>query len=555
MIGKRQLRKAVLLSLFFLIIIMQTMSIQAEEARIRLDMDSLNLELGVSTNMTLTLENINGGRLKSIEGIEHFEILSSGQSQNTSIVNGKTTQSIQVNYALMPKTTGDFTLIGYVEYEGKTYETNALEVHVSEQSSNLDGETEDIFLKTNLSKENAYFGEKLVLTYELYSRYRIDHYGFKDMVQLDGFITKDFSEEQLKSNYVTIDGKKYVKYEVKKMILSPTTPGAMKIPSYQLEVILSTGDFFSQGKSMYLNTDALDVQVQPLPTENQPKDFTGLIGQLDVQATYSQEEVAYGQSLSLHVKLSGNSNLELVDSIFPKDINNFTVYETEKDLREDVLGNDYVAEKAFEMILVPKATGEITIEPIQITYFDVVTETYQDAVIPGKTITVNGTMPTVASQTGNAGVAEREQMIINQINPVQLDEAYFTLKKSHVYTGIVIVLLIIMILAIFYYMRMKNRKRDKPLQAIYERVKKAKDNQDYYNILNDMIKYRYHISIKASSREDIKQHILNPTVVASIFDMMDTMENNYQQEQKSNSHIKEMMKNIYQEIKKKNTDV
>lgn len=553
MIGKQQMRKAVLLSLFFLTMIIHiSIPIQAEESRIRLDMDSLNLELGTSTNMTLTLEHINGGTLKGIEGIENFEILSRGQSSNTSIINGKTTQSIQVNYALMPKTVGDFELIGYVEYEGKTYETNVLKVHVTEQSGNLDGETEEIFIKTNLSKENAYFGEKLVLTYELYSRYRIDDYGFSDTVQLDGFITKDFSKEQLKSNFVTIDGEKYIKYEVKKTILSPTTTGVMKIPSYKFQVLLSTGDFFSQGKSMYLSTEEQEINVSPLPTVQQPNNFTGLVGQLDVQATYSQDEVEFGQSLSLHVTLSGNSNLELVDALCPKDMENFTVYETEKDIKEDIIGNTYEAEKEFQVILVPKTTGELTIDPIHINYFDVSTGTYQDAEIPGKTITVRGNMPTESSQTGNSsntGTIERNQIVINQINPVQQNDVYFILKKSHVYIALLIILLLIIILAIIFYIRLRQRKQDKPLKDIYSRMKKAKDNKDYYDILNEMIKYRYHVSIKASSQDEIRKQILNHTVVEHTLNIMNTIENSYKQEGKSGIQMKEMIKKIYKEIK------
>ncbi len=553
MIGKKHMRKAVILSLFFLTMIINiSIPIQAEKSRIRLDMDNLNLELGVSTNMTLTLENINGGTLKAIEGIENFEILSSEQSSNTSIINGKTTRSIQVNYALMPKTTGDFELIGYVEYEGKTYKTDVLEVHVSEQSGNLDDETEEIFIKTNLSKKNAYFGEKLVLTYELYSRYRIDDYGFTDTIQLDGFITKDISEEQLKSKFVTIDGKKYIKYEVKKTILSPTTAGVMKVPTYKFQVIISTGDYFSQGKSMYFITDEQEVNVSPLPMVQQPNNFTGLVGQLDVQATYSQDEVEYGQSLSLHVTLSGNSNLELVDAVCPKDMKNFTVYETEKDLKEDIIGNAYVAEKEFEVILVPKTTGEITIDPIHINYFDVSTGTYQDAVIPGKTITVKGNMSTESSQTGNyedTETIEREQIVINQINPSQQDDAYFTIKKNYVYIALLMILLLVIILAIIYYIRLRRGKQDKALQDIYNRMKKAKDNKEYYDILNDMIKYRYHVSIKASSRDDIKKQIFNQTVEDKIFDIMNTVENSSKQESDSSIQMKETIKIIYKEIK------
>ncbi len=88
------------------------------------------------------------------------------------------------------------------------------------------------------------------------------------------------------------------------------------------------------------------------------------------------------------------------------------------------------------------------------------TGTYQDAEIPGKTITVKGNMPTESSQTGNSsntGTIERNQIVITQINPVQQNDAYFILKKSHVYIGLLIILLLIIILAIIYYIRLRKK--------------------------------------------------------------------------------------------------
>ncbi len=64
-----------------------------------------------------------------------------------------------------------------------------------------------------------------------------------------------------------------------------------------------------------------------------------------------------------------------------------------------------------------------------------------------------------------------------------------------------------------------------------------------------MIKYRYHVSIKASSRDEIRKQILNHTVVEHTLDIMNTMENSYKQEGKSSIQMKEMIKKIYNEIK------
>ncbi|WP_432409133.1 BatD family protein [Wukongibacter sp. M2B1] len=556
MIGKIKIKKSVTFSLLLLIIIMSSnISVRAEEESIRLNIDSLTLQLGSSVNMTLTVPNMNGAFLKELDGIENFEILSRGQSSSTSIINGKTTRLVQVNYVLMPKTTGDFQLTAYIDYKDKTYKSNTLNVKVSEASNDYGDETEDIFVKTVISKDKAYFGEKLVFTYELYSRYRLEDYGFIDNLGLDGFITKDIPREKLNSNYVTINGNKYIKHEVKKTLLTPTRVGTISIPSYKLQVLISTGDFFDRGKTMNLTTEPKEVTIEKLPADLQSGHFDGLVGQLDVQGIYNLDEVDYGQSLSLRVTLSGNSNIEIIDTIVPKDLQDFTVYETQKDLKEDIIGNSYMAQKEFEVILVPKRTGKITIDPISIRYFDVATGSYKDEIIPGKLITVKGS----ESMTSTTAEINTEQVkpaaiVINQINPTEQISGYFMIKKEYAYMILLIIILIIIIIIIsigvtIYYMKRRKGTVDKALRDIYNRTKKAETDKDYYEVLNDMIKYRYNISIKASSRHDIDRSIEDKTVVNHIYSMMDAVENRYRQEGSSNIDMKEHMKTIYKSIK------
>lgn len=555
MIGKRQFRKSISIGMLFLMmtisISMAGITVYAEESSVYLDIDDLSLEVGVSTTLTLTVENMDNAEFKSIEGIENFDVLSSGQSSSTQIINNKSTTKIQLNFDLMPKAVGDYQLIGYVVYNGKTYSTNTLEVHVDEKSESTEGEVSDLFIKTILSKESVYFGQKLVLTYELYSQYNVEDYGFVDEVKLDGFIAKDLPTEQLKANYETINGNKYVKYEVKKTILTPITSGSLKIPATNFQVNLSTGDFFNASKAVYLNTTEQEVLVKALPLDQQPSDFSGLVGQLDVEAEYSMDEVDYGQSLTVHVTLSGDCNLEILDVLDSKTPEGFTKYETEKDLKEDVSSNQYYAQKEFEVILVPQATGQITIEPISISYFDDSENRYKEAVIPGKTIQVNGEMPTTSSDINpvSSGKTELEPILITQINPSKTDYTYFMIKKNHVYRVVAVLILIVIGLGIVFFFYKKQKKQDRHLQQLYRRIKKGKDNNAAYDLLNEMIKYRYQMSLKASSRSEIQKKISNEVLVKNIFDIMDHMEIKHRQEGVSSFNFMEHTKKIYQEIK------
>lgn len=554
MIGKRQLRKVISIGILFLMMTISLgvtgITVHADESNVHLDIDDINLEIGVSTNLTLTIEDMDGAKFKSIEGLENFEVLSSSQSTSTQIINNNSSNQIQLNYVLMPNAVGDYKLTGYVEYQGKTYTTNVLDVHVSEKSQSSGDDSSDLFVTTTLSKESAYFGQKLILTYELYSRYNIVDYGFIDEIKLDGFISKDIPTEQLQANYETINGNKYVKYEVKKTILTPITTGSLKIPASNFQVNVSTGDFFNSSKAVYISTEEKEVQVKELPMDQQPSDFTGLIGQLEVKAEYSADEVDYGQSLTVHVTLSGDCNLEILDTLHAKTPTGFTQYETEKDLKEDLTGNQYSAQKEFDVILVPQATGEINIEPISINYFDDVDNQYKEVVIPGKTIQVNGEIPATSVINPNAnGKTQLEPILITQINPSNTDDTYFIIKKNHVYRVITALVLLVMLLTIALIINKRRLKQDRNLQQMVMRSRKSKDHNESYNILNEIIKYRYHISLKASSRYEIQKQIGNEVLVKQLFSLMDYVELRNRNEGVSSFNFKEHLNKIVKEIK------
>ena len=193
----------------------------ADEPEFILSIDDLSLEMGVSTNLVLSLVNAPDAKVLKIEGLDDFDVLSSRQSAYTSIIINKTTYKRDHNYIIMPKKTGEFTLCAIVEYKGQTYRTNELKITVREVSEDTTGDIKDLFIKTNISAEEIYFGQKTVLTYELYSRYSIEDFGFLDSINIDGFMLVDTKQEDLKASYDYLQDKKYIKSEASHIILSP----------------------------------------------------------------------------------------------------------------------------------------------------------------------------------------------------------------------------------------------------------------------------------------------------------------------------------------------
>ena len=200
--------------IFIIIILLLTTGLTlAQERQFRLEIDNLNLATNTSTNLVVSLKNAGGAELEKIQGLDDFEVLSRRRSSETRIVNGNSTHVNKLIYSIMPKETGEFTLQGIVNYQNQTYKTNKLKVSVNKnRKQNLNQEYSKLFVKTSLSQKNIYFGQKTVLTYELFSRYNLEQYGFVNGVSINGFMIKNIPKNKLKANYVYLIGKKYFKY-------------------------------------------------------------------------------------------------------------------------------------------------------------------------------------------------------------------------------------------------------------------------------------------------------------------------------------------------------
>ncbi|TDX52740.1 oxygen tolerance protein BatD [Orenia marismortui] len=529
--GERVNKSSKILLILLLIILSSSTLTFAAKAEFRLDIDSLNLVEGVSSNLTLSLKNAQGAEVEEIKGIDKFKILSKGTSSQTNIINFKKSYIKKYHYNILAEKAGKFTLQGIVKYKGKLYKTNELNLTVSKRGRNQKKENTNIFLRTTLSKDRIYFGEKVVLKYDLFTRYNLRGYQFAEELKFNNFISQSLGNNQLKASYVYLDGKKYIKYEVAQLILTPTKTGEVKIPSYNLQTNVSTGSFSS--KAIYLSTDAKDIKVLPLPQTKRPKGFTGIVGSLDIKSNLSKQKVEYGDSTTLNVKLSGNVNLDSVENIFGDKISGFEAYQTEKDNKEEVRGMEYYTEKDFDIILVPNKKGKLEIPEIKIAYFNPQSQKYEYAKIKKSTIEVSGGEGKGDddqnliddSQSNNKEVIKITQ-INDQSNTDTNEEYYsFRIKKFYLKIAVIILTVTVLLLIIIIILRRNKLKKDNNLAKIYEKIRKEDNEDKIYNLLNQMIKYRFNISLKANSKHEISNKIDDIDLLRELYEIIDYMEN------------------------------
>ena len=102
----------------------------------RLDIDSLNLSRGESATLAVSIVNAQNAEIVDIEGIDNFNIVSTSTSDGTQIINSQVTHTKTYRHVIIPKFTGEFSLVAKIRYNGNIYKTNELTVTVTDSPSN-----------------------------------------------------------------------------------------------------------------------------------------------------------------------------------------------------------------------------------------------------------------------------------------------------------------------------------------------------------------------------------------------------------------------------------
>ncbi len=140
-------------------------------------------------------------------------------------------------------------------------------------------------------------------------------------------------------------------------------------------------DFFSSAfgewKQKVLASDAISIQVKPLPANGKPTNFSGLVGQFRLSTFLDKTIGETNQALTYRVKISGTGNTDFLTDLSLNVPPTFEVYEPKVKGTKALSGGQFQSTKIFDYVVIPRVPGEFTIPPLEITYFDPQAEQYK----------------------------------------------------------------------------------------------------------------------------------------------------------------------------------
>lgn len=349
----------------------------------------------------------------------------SGPNQSTSmqIVNGSMSQSITLSYYLAAKKEGTFTIgPASITSGSNTLQSNAVVIEVSkagtppaqsQQPNNPSAKGgaqqaggQNLFSRTTASKSKAFTGEQILITHKVYTRMNLK--GFQDIKfpSYNGFWTQEVGRTtQYDVTQENIDGVQYSVVEIRKAFLFPQRSGKIEIEPAEIQCVVrekatKRNDPFEQffgndpffGFNSYkdvvysVKSNALSIEVSPLPESGKPADFSGAVGNFSVNAVIDKDVVKTNDGINFKLSISGKGNLKLIDAPKINFPDEFESYDPKTGENINVTPSGVTGHKTFEYLLIPRHEGIYKIQAGDFVYFDTEKKTYVS--LPSKEFTI-----------------------------------------------------------------------------------------------------------------------------------------------------------------------
>jgi hypothetical protein len=340
--------------------------------------DAKQVPLGDIFEVKFTLKNGSGTRF-SPPSFADFAVVGGPNRMNSmTMINGVASNSETISYVLQGKKEGQFTInAASISVKGQTYTSASLTVEVIKGKRQTFGNTPDngkdeVILRAELSQQEAYIGQQIVLDYKIYTRVDLSDMRPISEPNFDGFFKLKINDYPQSEQNVTISGKRYLSRILGRIALFPQKEGNLTIEPMMAQVSIIKGkvqDPFSdpffgsvRAENATVNSNSNTVKVKILPP-NAPNSFTGGVGDFTIETSISKTEATTDEVLSLRMKVLGNGDVKrwLAPKLAP--VEGLEIYDP-KTVKEESMENqgEWQTIKEFEYLIVPKRAGDFTVK-------------------------------------------------------------------------------------------------------------------------------------------------------------------------------------------------
>lgn len=492
-----------------------------------------------------------------------FEIVSGpNQSSSMQYVNGVINQQMIFSYGLVARKEGKYQ-IGSANaiVNGQRMETQAIIIEATKNpaaaqqtdESGKKSSTDDLFIKTTVSKSKCYIGEQITIIQKVYSRHQIVGYQRSPQSSYDGFYSQPL-ESPTKGQLVmeNVNGVNYFTHETIRTLATANKSGKITLLPVEAEVVVRRqsaarprniweqllGGGGYEDVALPAKSRSTMIEVLPLPTEGRSESFSGAVGVFTSRVEISRSELKANEALNLKITILGKGNFRFLEAPKLELPESFETY--------DPKVTETAGSKVFDFLIIPRREGEYDLKGIDFSYFSLDSKKYIVLDGPSPHIKV---LPGVAGSEGAQVYAAQKQIKETENDIRYIKKGSFVLNRaqdeffnSKKHLILLLVPLLLLIAALFLrqqqirgnsdvvLVRMKKaagmaRKRLVNAEKMMKLGKKDEFYTEALLALNNYLSFRLNIAVSDLSKEKIQEVLLTKKIDAALLDkLMQTLQ-------------------------------
>ncbi|MGD8176529.1 BatD family protein [Marinimicrobium sp. ARAG 43.8] len=376
------------------------------------EVDRQNIGLNDTLVLTVRQNGRNFSASPDFEALRRdFDILGNQRSHQTQIVNGDMQAWTEWRLTLSPKRAGTLDIPAF-ELDGNLSEP--LEVNVKENRDQPDSEGRNIFVDTELNKEQVHVQEQLLFTVRLYSSVNLDGAEIQPL-EIDNTVVKVVGEQ----NYIsTIDGRQHIVLETT-YALFPQRSGTLEIPALVYDLAVSRGqrDFWGRSSRQRLRTEPHSVEVEAIAPDFQGNTWLPARDiHLSQHWSADPEKLRQGEPVTRRITLEADGlTAAQLPTLELGEADGVTLYPDRPQTDEQVSASGVRSTSTLTVALVPNADGRITLPPVTLHWWDTEANEPRTAELPATRLSVSA-VPGAAPPPSTTPTARDESTLDNPAN-------------------------------------------------------------------------------------------------------------------------------------------
>ena len=531
-----------------------------------------NISITESIIFTIKISDIDENPSVDISQIEDFFSIISGPNIGSEyrFINGDRTSSRSISWTLIAKNHGKLVIPSLRVIAGKkTLITEPHEIIVSKQ--NTDQSIKDLFLEVKVSKDKAFVGEQVKLSYTFYTRVASKVLSTEFPEYSDFWVEKLFDPVGMQFtpeswNDIEIDGNNYKSLKIYEVALFPLQEGVYTLESMIMKIETKNKDssfnrlfwddpffdtFSQRTRAKLLVSDPIKIEVSSL--SDIPQNFTGAVGKFTLNSSLSNSNIDEGSPTVFKVVLNGEGNLSNIGRpkiIFPEDID---VFEGETKVEKNI-SEDFSGSIIWEYNLIPRKNGIFIIDAIEIPFFNSVTKSWSNASSKDIKLSVN---KSTIFDSSDEDILSSNSNLIRYIRVG--DQDWISSSKMNIQNTIFYILIISLLLFIIPFFDSSFKKLKKFINnfvkvntALNSAIKSIESSNSIYDDgTKIIIKYFYQKNILSTKNIDISslKNILIQKINKNDFDVISKHLDDFQAKSYSQLKGDEDVHNIISSLK------